>query len=79
MKKEMIKAIRMVKGYTTDLRVNIRAACRKESLYDWIYENRIGIFGLDMTIVPEVMTPEWKAFDHRIWEAVEAVITGKGE
>ena len=45
MKKEMIKAIRSVKGYTTDLRVDISPACNKSAVYDWIQDNAVGIFG----------------------------------
>ena len=47
MKKEMIKAIRMVYGVNPDLRKRL-AGINKECLMNWIDENKIGIFGISV-------------------------------
>lgn len=78
MKKEMIKAIRLVKGFNPDLRVKLNTI-DKVILYNWIDSNRVGIFGFDMAICPDPVTPEFDKYDRKIWAAVRAVISGHGE
>lgn len=77
MKKEMIKAIRMVYGVNADLRKRL-AGINKECLMNWIDDNKIGIFGL--SIMDEYETDptkdgydEWERF---LNQAVEDIITG---
>ncbi len=78
MKKAMIKAIRLVNGWTPDLRIKCDTIY-KPSLYDWIEENRIGIFGFSMAIIPDPVTEDYIKYERRIWKAVDAVISGRGE
>lgn len=77
MKKEMIKAIRLVNGFTPDLRVKIN--CNKNCLFYWIEANRIDVLGMDMATIPEVTSPEWDAYERRIWKAVREVMSGQEE
>lgn len=75
MKKEMIKAIRMVNGFKTDLRVNLKGIS-KTALYNWIDENYYGIFGTEF-LKPSWDSNEWKFYEKKIWSAVNQVISGK--
>lgn len=79
MKKEMIKAIRLVNGFKPDLRVKLTTASR-DSLWYWIDNNRFGIFGMDFGASrPDVTSDEWRAYEMAIWRAVDQVIYGYGE
>lgn len=76
MKKEMIKAIRLVNGFKPDLRVKLTTANR-DSLWHWIDNNRFGIFGMDFGASgPDVTSDEWRAYEMAIWRAVDQVIYG---
>lgn len=77
MKKEMIKAIRMVYGVNPDLRKRL-AGINKECLMNWIDENKIGIFGISVLEEFE-MDPAKEGYDE--WErflrmAANDVISG---
>ena len=77
MKKEMIKAIRMVYGVNPDLRKRL-AGINKECLMNWIDENKIGIFGISVLEEFE-MDPTKDGYDE--WErflrsAANDVISG---
>lgn len=78
MKKEMIKAIRMVKGWNPDLRV--RLTISQDKLWDWLDENRFGIFGSEFGLSkPAATSPDWEKYERAINAAVRAVVTGRGE
>lgn len=74
MTKEMIKAIRMVKGWNPDLRVKLQ--CNHHDLRDWIEDNRIGILGIDMAFKPHIDDPDWRRYNKKIDHAVACVIGG---
>lgn len=74
--KDMIKAIRTVKGWTSDLRKSL-TACNKDCLYSWIEENRITVIGPEMAIKPNPCSDEWDDYERQIWHVVHQVITGK--
>lgn len=82
MKKDMIKAVRLVRGLNPDLRVKL-TTINRSALYDWIEENRYGILGVDhpseALIKPDGASQEWKAYERMIWKAVDAVIFGTAE
>ena len=82
MKKEMIKAIRMVSGFNPDLRIKLPQQARSH-LFDVIHANYLGIFGLgkdnEFIGTPRPGTDEWFAYERKIWMAVNAVINGCGE
>ena len=77
MNKEMIKAIRLVKGINPDLRV--KANVNKWDLFSFIDENRFGIFGVDFGLSrpDSVLSDSWPAYEHKIWNAVLSVIEGR--
>lgn len=77
MKKEMIRAIRMVNGFNSDLRVRLNGINRS-ALYDWIDDNRYGIFGCSVH-KPSATSDEWDKYEKMIWRAVNQVISGKGD
>lgn len=77
MKKEMIRAIRLVNGFNPDLRI-VLYGVNRNSLYDWIEANRLGIFGISFYPVKPVVTSlEWDKYDNAILKAVHQVIFGK--
>ena len=77
MTKEMIKAIRLVHGWNTDLRVKLPFdPC---FLVDWIEDNRIGILGLDYAVIPDPTSDEYRRYERTIRAAARAVMSGKGE
>lgn len=79
MKKEMIKAVRLVNGYNPDLRVRL-TAINRDSLWRWLRDNRLGIFGLDFyTAEPAAASDEWDAMNRDLNAAVAAIIEGRGE
>lgn len=45
--KEMVKAIRLLNGYNTDLRVDISGAVNQSSMWDFIDSIFVNLFGLD--------------------------------
>lgn len=76
MKKEMVKAIRLVNGFNSDLRVKLNTINRN-ALWDWIDCNRFGIFGYDFgTSKPDATSDEWQAYERTIWCAVDQVVNG---
>lgn len=76
MKKEMVKAIRIVNGFNSDLRVKLNTINRN-ALWDWIDCNRFGIFGYDFgTSKPDATSDEWQAYERTIWRAVDQVVNG---
>lgn len=71
---KMIKAIRLVNGFTDDLRIKLVHA-NKNALFDFIDENRAGIFGLSHELFnkPDPTSDEWQAWERGIWKAVKEV------
>lgn len=84
MKKEMIKAIRMVNGLNPDLRVDLEGINRN-AMYDWIEANRLGIWSSThehYTLLiekPSWDSPDYDKYTKIIWVAVSQVISGKGD
>lgn len=74
--KEEIKAIRIVRGFTPDLRVKLTGA-DKESLWQFIDENIFGLMGDDIgTIKPIWSDPEFEKYEKYINRLVNQVIEG---
>lgn len=76
--KEKIKAIRIVNGFNSDLRVNLRGINRR-SLFEWMEANRYGIFGQDSDLANK---PSWDDerfpnWEHKMNLAVTQVIEGR--
>ena len=78
MKKEMIKAVRMVNGINPDLRIKADNI-NKTAMYEFLREHRIAIFGSKYAVVPDPASKEFDKFDRMINNAVYSVIEGKGE
>ena len=79
MTKEMIKAIRTVHGWKTDLRIKL-TTINRDTLYDWIDDNRFGIFGTEFALSkPQPTSPEWDKYERAIWQAVSQVINGNAD
>ena len=72
MKKEMIKAIRLVKGFNPDLRVKLNCV-NKSALYDWIDDNRFGIFSADKAMIRNT---DYTIYERIVWGAVLCVVSG---
>lgn len=72
---EAIKAIRFVNGFTTDLRVKLTNA-NKDSLWLWINNNALGIFGMDFvhysTIQPT--DDDWHKYEVMLKNVVRQVL-----
>jgi hypothetical protein len=66
---EAVKAIRFVLGFNTDLRVSLTTANR-DSLYTWIKNNEIGIFGFDIVPAPDPTSNEWDKYERMIKSVV---------
>ena len=73
----MIKAIRLVNGYNSDLKIKLKRV-NKDSLWDWIDENRFGIFGIDFgASKPSPESEEWDKYEAAIRSAVRQVVEGR--
>lgn len=70
---EAIKAIRFVLGFNTDLRVSLTTA-NKNSLYSWIENNGIGIFGFDFVPMPDPASDEWDKYNRMIKNIVRQIV-----
>ncbi len=70
---DAIKAIRFVLGFNTDLRVKLTTANR-ESLFGWIQNNEIGIFGFDIVPRPDPTTDEWDKYEKMIKNVVGQIV-----
>ena len=75
MKKEMIKAIRLVNGFNPDLRVKLDTA-NKSSLYDWIDDNRFGVLGLEKALTKDSDYPRYEKI---VRGAVNCVVSGEAD
>ena len=73
MKKEMIKAIRLVNGFNPDLRVKLDTTINKSALYDWIDNNRFGILGIDKALI---RNSDYPKYERIVWGAVRCVTMG---
>lgn len=69
---DAIKAIRFVLGFNTDLRVRLKTA-NKDSLYTWIKNNEIGIFGYDIVPTPDPTSNEWDKYERMIKSVVRQI------
>jgi hypothetical protein len=70
---EAVKAIRFVLGFNTDLRVRLTTA-NKESLFSWIQDNEIGIFGFTMPPRPDPTSDEWDKYERMIKNVVRQIV-----
>lgn len=70
---EAVKAIRFVLGFNTDLRVSLTTANR-DSLYTWIKDNEIGIFGFDIVPTPDPTSDEWDKYEKMIKNVVRQIV-----
>ena len=75
MEKKKIKAIRIVLGFTDDLRVKLSYANR-ESIFNFLDRNRVGLFGLDSELAnkPDPASDEWLNWESKMWKVVDEVI-----
>lgn len=78
MTREMIKAIRLVNGFNSDLRIKLRSI-NKDCLWKWIDDNAIGIFGINTVMdkkSTDVTSDKYDIWEHFINHAVYCVIKG---
>ena len=75
---EAIKAIRFVRGFTTDLRITLKHA-NKESLWHWLDDNRLDLFGTDMMNIRPTATDEnWDKYETMLNDVVRQIVDGRG-
>ena len=71
---EAVKAIRFVRGLNTDLRVSLKSI-NKESLWHWIDENAINLFGVDFEFSkPQATDEKFSAYEKCIDDVVRQII-----
>lgn len=72
---EAIKAIRFCLGFTTDLRIKLTQA-NKSMLYDWIEQNKYGLFGISDYNFLNVSFDDdnWHKYERMLWNVVNQVI-----
>ena len=75
--KEEIKAIRIVMGFNRDLRKKL-IGVRTEYIYEFIRNNREGIFGPEYRIFPDIIKEQeaWVNLRNIIKAAARQVING---
>ena len=69
---EAIKAIRFVNGFNTDLRVKLMTI-NKSALFDWIQDNEVGIFGMDISPRPDSTDDAWDRYEGMLWRVVDQI------
>lgn len=75
--KQQIKAIRIVKGYNNDLRIDISTAVNKNDMWHFIDENIAGLLGIDIISCKykdSIMTAE---YENNINWLVDGVCSGE--
>lgn len=71
---EAIKAIRFCSGFPTDLRIKLTKA-NKDMMYDWIEQNKLGLFGVDfMDLCVPADDENWHKYERMLWNVVNQVI-----
>lgn len=75
--KQQIKAIRIVKGYSDNLRINISASVNKNDMWHFIDENIAGLLGADIISCKykdSIMTAE---YENNISWLVDGICSGE--
>ena len=75
--KEAIKAIRFCCGYTPDLRKPLSVCGAKyDFIYDFIWENRAYIIGVDFAVLPDCRTNDFRHFENLVSTITHCVCRG---
>ena len=72
MKKEMIKAIRLVIGFKPDLRIKLTTA-NENALYDFIDNHSYAILGYKKAMLKH---DDFPRYERAVWAAVHNVVYG---